>query len=103
MNAKNNLKLSLALIASLSLGACAIHSEPAKLSMQLPSAWQETASPGQTLSDKWWLGFNSTELNRLIDVALAESPDVAIAVQRISQAEAAVQSTGASLFPSLDL
>lgn len=103
MNSKNNLKLSLALIASLSLGACAIHSEPAKLSTQLPSAWQETASPEQTLSDKWWLGFNSAELNRLIDVAIAESPDVAIAVQRISQAEAAVQTIGTSLFPSLDL
>jgi NodT family efflux transporter outer membrane factor (OMF) lipoprotein len=49
------------------------------------------------------MSFNSAELQQLVDEALAGSPDLAIATERVRQAEAQVQIAGASLFPSLDL
>ena len=55
------------------------------------------------LSPDWWQAFDSPTLERLIDEALAASPDLAIAAERVVQAELAARSAGASLFPTLDL
>jgi outer membrane protein, multidrug efflux system len=51
----------------------------------------------------WWQSFGSAELHSLVDEALRGSPDLAIALERVRQAEAQVRVAGASLFPSLDL
>jgi NodT family efflux transporter outer membrane factor (OMF) lipoprotein len=51
----------------------------------------------------WWKAFDSAELHALVEAALAGSPDLAIAKERVRQAEAQVRVAGASLFPSLNL
>lgn len=56
-----------------------------------------------TINSDWWKSFNSPELNRLIDIALEQSPDLRIAAERVRQAELQMNSAGASLFPSLSL
>jgi NodT family efflux transporter outer membrane factor (OMF) lipoprotein len=53
------------------------------------------------LTTDWWRGFGSEELSTLIAAALASSPDLAIAAERVRQAEAQVSIAGASLFPAL--
>jgi multidrug efflux system outer membrane protein len=51
----------------------------------------------------WWQGFGSGELAALIAAALQGSPDLAIAIRRIEQAEGQARVAGAPLFPLLNL
>ena len=89
----------LALSLVLALGACATRTEPARLDMQLPAGWSESAPAAQALRRDWWKTFQSDELVGLIDEAQAASPDLAIAAERVVQAELAVRNAGATLFP----
>ncbi|MGA7985995.1 MAG: TolC family protein, partial [Burkholderiales bacterium] len=92
------------LTAALALAACATTSSPPAPAPAMPSAWAE---PGTTdavaLTRDWWRHFDSTELSPLIDAALRASPDMAIAAERVGQAEAQVRIAGASLFPALNV
>lgn len=92
---------SLSLLVA-ALGGCAIRGEPAKLGMAVPQAWNETGAAAPQPTPDWWNDYSSAELAQLIQIALAESPDIAIASERVRQAEATVRSAGASLFPFVD-
>ena len=75
-----------------------------KPNVAAPVAWNEAgAGNGAAVTADWWGTFGSAELQQLVDRALAGSPDLAIATERVRQAEAQVRVTGASLFPTLDL
>ncbi len=70
----------------------------------MPAAWNEPAPADvQPLVLDWWQAFGSAELSGLVAQALAGNPDLAIAAERIRQAEAVLQIAGASLFPTLNL
>jgi NodT family efflux transporter outer membrane factor (OMF) lipoprotein len=72
--------------------------------VEAPKGWSEAAAPGAAeVGATWWNAFGSPELERLVGEALVASPDLAIAAERVRQAEAQVRVAGASLFPSLDL
>ena len=58
----------------------------------------DAAAPAQD----WWRSFGSAELSGLIDAALSANPDMAIAAERVRQAEAQVRIAGATLFPALN-
>jgi len=86
------------------LVGCATTSPTLTPQIAPPTAYSEAAAPGAAqLTGDWWNTFNSAELRALVDQAFAGSPDLAIAAERVRQAEAQVQIAGASLFPSLDL
>ncbi len=104
MNRPATLRRSaLALSLVLALGACATRTEPTRLDMPLPAGWSESAPAAQALQRDWWKTFQSDELVGLIDEAQAASPDLAIAAERVVQAELAVRNAGATLFPSVGL
>jgi NodT family efflux transporter outer membrane factor (OMF) lipoprotein len=68
----------------------------------MPGAWSESVAPGAAaLSADWWRNFDSRELSALVAAALATNPDIAIAAERVRQAEAQARIAGASLFPEL--
>jgi NodT family efflux transporter outer membrane factor (OMF) lipoprotein len=68
----------------------------------LPAQWRnETSLPASAISRDWWRAFGSEELNRLVEEAGRESLDVAAAVARVRQAEAAARIAGASLLPEV--
>jgi NodT family efflux transporter outer membrane factor (OMF) lipoprotein len=86
------------------LVGCATTSPTLTPQVAPPAAYSEAATPGAVeLSADWWKSFTSGELESLVEEALAGSPDLAIAAERVRQAEAQVRVAGASLFPSLDL
>ena len=88
----------------LALSGCGITSPMLKPSVSAPGAWNEAApANGAAVTAQWWQTFGSAELQGLIAQALADSPDLAIAMERVRQAEAQVRISGASLFPTLDL
>ena len=93
-----------AVLAALSLGACAIGGNPPAPAPAMPEAWSESgASEAAAPVRDWWRSFGSTELSGLIDAALEASPDMAIAAEHARQAEAQVRIAGATLFPALNL
>ena len=94
--------VSLAVV--LALAGCGTTSPMLKPSVNAPGAWNEAVPQnGAAVSATWWNTFGSQELQSLVTEALAGSPDLAIAMERVRQAEAQVRIAGASLFPSLDL
>ncbi len=73
---------------------------------QAPADWGEAAArpPADVaLEADWWRRFDSAELEALIADALAGSPDLAEATERVVQAEIAARSAGAALFPTINL
>ncbi|HYD65853.1 efflux transporter outer membrane subunit [Azospirillum sp.] len=87
---------------ALLLSACVLNpvAEPPRAA--LPAAWDTpTAGAGQWPDATWWQGFGNAELNALIAEAEANNRDLAAAVARIEQAEAAARAAAAALLPTL--
>lgn len=68
-----------------------------------PNGWVNSAaedtSPDQLAG--WWKRFDDPVMNRLVDMALKDNPDLAIAAARIEEARGILRSTRGTLFPSL--
>ncbi|HYE35160.1 efflux transporter outer membrane subunit [Methylocaldum sp.] len=52
--------------------------------------------------DRWWRQFGSSELNRLMDMALKDNPSLKAATARLREAEGFARVEGARLLPFLD-
>ena len=99
-----DIAVKIAMATAFTLVGCAtpIDGTP-RPTIDLPAQWSE-ASPGSSVLQRdWWRGFQSSELERLIDAAQAGSPTLAIAAERVQQAEITVRSAGATLFPSVSV
>ncbi|MGZ8203988.1 MAG: efflux transporter outer membrane subunit, partial [Burkholderiales bacterium] len=95
---------TMCLAVALALAGCGTTSPMLKPNVNAPAAWNEAVpANGAGVSATWWGAFGSEELQSLVGEALAGSPDLAIAMERVRQAEAQVRVAGASLFPSLNL
>ena len=108
INKFNFAKTFSAVILTLAIGACSTpgKSPPApEIVSNMPTAWSEQSltDGNAAVNAEWWRSFNSPELSTLIDAALDANPDLAIATERVRQAEAQVRIAGASLFPELSV
>jgi outer membrane protein, multidrug efflux system len=93
---------SIALVLVGSLSGCAMTSPQLRPEVPVAGTWNEaTPADAAAVSPTWWTAFGSPELESLVAEALAGSPDLAIATERVQQAEAQVRVVGASLFPVL--
>lgn len=102
MNPK--IRLAVAAAVALAMTGCATTSPMLQPSVVMAERYDEPAPAGGiAVTPDWWQRFGSPELQSLVDAALAGSPDLAIAMERVRQAEAQVAMAGASLFPTLDL
>ena len=107
-----NFTLSKSVLSGLSLvialtGCAPSHEVGAPLQKQVPVNQMTTALP-TALKDgwpqsNWWQGYHDAQLNDLITRALANSPDMQIADQRIKLAEAQARMSKSALGPELDL
>ncbi|HRP77088.1 MAG TPA: efflux transporter outer membrane subunit [Rhodocyclaceae bacterium] len=98
--------LAVAATAVVLAAGCAHPLRVADPGVTMPISWTEAVAASPTalqLESRWWKRFGSVELEALIDEALAGNPDLAIATERVVQAEIAARSAGASLFPRVDL
>jgi NodT family efflux transporter outer membrane factor (OMF) lipoprotein len=99
---KNVFRRSVALTLVVCLSGCAMVSPQLKPDVPVAGAWNETGpADAAAVSPTWWQSFGSAELSSLVAEALAGSPDLAIATERVLQAEGQVRVVGASLFPVL--
>ena len=97
-----------ALLAGSVLAGCAITEPVCAPAIAPPAAWSEAGAAAASgadsaVADDWWRSFGSPALDALINEALASAPDLAIQAERVTQAELALRSTRAGLFPDLNL
>ncbi|MDR0201985.1 MAG: efflux transporter outer membrane subunit [Delftia acidovorans] len=90
-------------LALAALAGCAVNkAEPAGEPPALAASWQEAGGAGDAVSALWWQAFGSPEMDAMVQAAQAQSLDMAAAMARVRQAEAATRQAGAALLPSLD-
>ena len=90
------------MLAALWLAGCAAHTPPPPLAAPaLPAQWAQASGGLDPVTQQWWQGFGSDELNTLVERAQAQSHDLAAAVARVQQAEAAARMASAGLWPQL--
>jgi NodT family efflux transporter outer membrane factor (OMF) lipoprotein len=86
------------------LAGCLLTERP-ELALEIPESYK--AAPGTPTNAPpkldWWRSFRSKELTSLMEEAQAANFDVAAAIARIIQADAASKIAGAPLFPNVDL
>jgi NodT family efflux transporter outer membrane factor (OMF) lipoprotein len=101
---KRSVIYSLCLPLSFLVAGCAPgHDTAAALSPTVPTARIETGlAAGQWPKNEWWKTFHDAQLDSLIAKALADAPDMQIARQRITLAEAQAKMAMAADGPQMD-
>ncbi|MGE8202455.1 MAG: TolC family protein, partial [Variovorax sp.] len=59
------------------------------------------AAPASRLDSQWWLAFGDTQLDSLIDQAVAGNPNLQVAQARLARAQASADIAGAALKPQV--
>lgn len=102
------IRLGVALLATLILGACAsVGPNYAPPAVTAPATWSRADASTQTdhleanLS-RWWERLDDSLLSSLIDEALRASPDLRLAQAKLREARAQRRVAGADRFPSLN-
>ncbi|MDO9414188.1 MAG: efflux transporter outer membrane subunit [Pseudolabrys sp.] len=91
----------------LSLGGCLLTDKP-EPGLDIPQSY-DRSSPNPRIAEAalpsldWWRGFRSRELTEIIEQAREANLDIAVAVARITQADAQSRITGAALLPDVGL
>jgi NodT family efflux transporter outer membrane factor (OMF) lipoprotein len=76
---------------------------PPAAAISPPQQWRVSVGPSVEIEREWWRGYGDPVLDKLIERALANNADVAIAAARVREAQAQERQARARLFPSLDL
>ena len=95
-----------ALAAALLAGCGTVGPDYERPDLALPAAFPasatDAASTAAEVSASWWTLYRSAELDRLVAQALARNSDIAQAVARVEQADAALRQTGAAVLPEVN-
>lgn len=76
---------------------------PPEIELELPDSWQtSTTESGEAAASDWWRSFGHPEMERAIDDALANNPDLAAAAARVIAAEARGRAVAGSRWPAID-
>src|SRR5688572_4364099 len=89
---------------SLTLSACSLAPNYQRPQMEIPGGWSTVSGVGtdsQPRTIPFWQELGSTDLNRLIELALAQNLDLEAALHRIDQARAQAKVAAAPLYPSV--
>jgi NodT family efflux transporter outer membrane factor (OMF) lipoprotein len=74
---------------------------PAAYIADQPAAEPAPYTSGDAVDPNWWENFNDPELTKLEGLAVSQNLDLQIATERLLEAEAQAQITGAVLYPDL--
>jgi multidrug efflux system outer membrane protein len=92
----------LALLTAM-LAACAMGPDYERPEVPVPEAYRAPAPPGPSFADRdWWELFDDPRLTALIEIALRENHELAIAMARIEEARATLGFVRANQYPRLD-
>ncbi len=99
MNQHRWLAAVLLAVTALGLASCAKKPDRSKPPVEVPA--QFSASGASAAPTKWWTAFGDSELDQLVDKALAGNMRLRTAWDRLAQAGAMGRKAGASLWPEL--
>ena len=68
---------------------------------ELPSEFDEAVLVDTTNQYQWWLGFNDSALNRLVDSALVRNFDLRVAAARVDELQSQYRIARSELFPNI--
>lgn len=90
------------------ISGCAVDSSNSSMTdMELPKEYNglhyESREGDAVYSGQWWRAFNDARLNSLMDKAFAGNLNLLVALERVKQAHATADATGAALSPALNL
>ena len=100
---KNSLRNG-TIFLSLTLSACSLAPNYQRPQMEIPGGWSTVSGVGmnaQPSTTPFWQELGSTDLNRLIELALAQNLDLEAALHRVEQARALAKVAAAPLYPSV--
>jgi multidrug efflux system outer membrane protein len=85
------------------LGGCDLGPAYLRPQLEMPVEFRATSATETAAwpSEDWWRGFNSPDLDALIEQARVENLDIAAAIARVRQADAQVRIAGAPLLPTV--
>jgi multidrug efflux system outer membrane protein len=83
------------------VAGCAVQPDYKRPEVELPAAWKESA-PRFAEDGRWWKVYRDPALDRLVEEALAQNRDLAVAVARVDEARALVGIAQSRLAPSID-
>ncbi len=101
--------VALALLASTALTGCEMGPDFSAPHAAVPTAYIQDQPPSETspyttgdaVDPAWWNSFDDPVLTKLEGLAVSQNLDLQIATERLLEAEAQAQITGANLYPNL--
>ena len=103
--ARRGLSTLVSVAIGLALSACSLAPKYQQPDMTIPTGWSNVQGVGlaaQPSATPFWQEFGSSDLNRLIETALAENRDLEAALHRIEQARAQAKIAAAPLYPAIN-
>lgn len=94
---------AIALIALAALAGCAgpRPSAPDAATVTPPAAWRGDLDAGAEVKARWWQSFGDPVLTRIVETALANNVDVAIAAARVEEVRGQFRFVHGQLLPSI--
>jgi NodT family efflux transporter outer membrane factor (OMF) lipoprotein len=98
----------IATVTVLSLAGCVNyagmheHAIPLNDTMLSTSSNEHSDASYRTENPNWWSIFNDTELNKIVEIALSDSPTIQIAQTRIEEAAHLADQSRSTLWPSIN-
>ncbi len=89
-----------ALLAPLASCAAPKADVPPQAAVSPPAGWRGAAVSGDVTA-QWWKGFGDPVLTRIVETALADNDDLAIAAARVAEARAQFRFAHAQLMPAI--
>jgi len=90
---------------SLALSACSLAPTFQRPQMEIPYGWSSVQGVGmesEPSTKPFWEEFGSTDLNQLVETALAQNLDLEVALHRIDQARALAKVAASTLYPTVN-
>jgi NodT family efflux transporter outer membrane factor (OMF) lipoprotein len=75
---------------------------PPDATVVAPAEWRDGAGAGGEITAVWWQGFGDPVLTKVVESALANNADIAIAAARVEEARAQFGAARGQLLPSVD-
>jgi outer membrane protein, multidrug efflux system len=85
------------------LSGCAAVTPPADRQIEAPAQWRTAVAHTVPVAPEWWTVLGDPVLTKLVEQALANNHDIALAAARIREARAQEQLARSQLFPALDM
>lgn len=100
---KNNKRLIYIAILSALLGGCSFAPEYQRPATDLPESWPAAGAQSKTApGGNWWSLYGDATLAKLVEEALANNQDLALATARVDEARALARVVDSALVPSVD-